>query len=193
MLLDNDIHNTSLQQYNDHQQSTQPSTGSQLYETYNTPEHYNKGYITLPQFYTMASNEAANTNPKRPGLPHRPTSNLRFEAETPDTPSTPTERPGLFRRISSFRNDTGTPPSTPKRPTLEHRSSSFKKAVGGVKGFFTKDAASVITIEGMSEYLGSMTPPASVPGTPISVAEDQGGYFDLSTVNKALEELQSTK
>ncbi|KAK5713674.1 hypothetical protein LTR15_011374 [Elasticomyces elasticus] len=170
----------------------------------------------------MASNEVTTTNQKRPGLPHRTsnlrfeadtpsaptnemeqleltdqmrpglprrTSNLRYETDT--TPSVP-ERPSLFRRISSFRNDAVTPPATPKRPTLEHRSSSFKKAVGGVKGFFTKDAASVITIEGMSEYLGSMTPPASVPGTPISVAEDQGGYFDLSTVNKALEELQST-
>ncbi|KAK3621379.1 hypothetical protein LTR56_022843 [Elasticomyces elasticus] len=174
-----------------------------------------------PQPYTMASNEVANTNQKRPGLPHR-TSNLRFEVDTPSTPTdemeklgstdqmrpglprrtsnlryetdtTPSvpERPSLFRRISSFRNDAVTPPATPKRPTLEHRSSSFKKAVGGVKGFFAKDASSVITIEGMSEYLGSMTPPASVPGTPISVAEDRGGYFDLSTVNKALEELQS--
>ncbi|KAK5677662.1 hypothetical protein LTS10_009545 [Elasticomyces elasticus] len=219
-LLDNDIDNTNLQQYSDHQQRLQPSTDTPLYElTAHTSS--TTDIITLSQPYTMASNEVTNANQKRPGLPHR-TSNLRFEAGTPstptdemeqlgltdqkrpglsrhtsnlryefDTPATPPERPSLFCRISSFRNDAVTPPATPKRPTLEHRSSSFKKAVGGVKGLFGKDTASVVTIESMSEYLGSMTPPASVPGTPISIAEDQGGYFDLSAVNKSLDELQS--
>ncbi|KAK5700160.1 hypothetical protein LTR17_023154 [Elasticomyces elasticus] len=216
-LLDNDIEHINLQQYKAQQQPTQLSTGSPLYEIYSTYERYNTDYITLPQFYTMASNEVTNANQKRPGLPHR-TSNLRFEAGTPssptdemeklgltdqmrpglprstsnlryetDTTASVPERPSLFRRISSFRNDAVTPPATPKRPTLEHRSSSFKKAVGGVKGLFGKDTASVFAIESMSEYLGSMTPPASVPGTPISIAEDQGGYFDLSAVNKSLE------
>ncbi|KAK0267429.1 hypothetical protein LTR91_000518 [Friedmanniomyces endolithicus] len=122
------------------------------------------------------------------------------------SPPPPTPRPSLVKRpflalrsLSSQNIKTLQPrspliPAQIKLPGLISRTNSttsFKKAVGGVKGLFGKDCTSAVTTAEPENYFGSMTPLVSNPGSPKLPAEDSAVSFDLNAVNRALEDFKT--
>ncbi|KAK0942090.1 hypothetical protein LTR29_006335 [Friedmanniomyces endolithicus] len=122
------------------------------------------------------------------------------------SPPPPTPRPSLIKRpflalrSLSSQNIKTLQPRSPliqaqiQRPGLISRTNSttsFKKAVGGVKGLFGKDCTSAVTTAELENYFGSMTPLVSNPGSPRMPAENSAVSFDLDAVNRALEDFKT--
>ncbi|KAK1072793.1 hypothetical protein LTR12_013782 [Friedmanniomyces endolithicus] len=110
------------------------------------------------------------------------------------------KRPFLALRTLSSQNIKTLQPSSPllpaqiKRPGLISRANSttsFKKAVGSVKGLFGKDSASAVTTAELENYFGSMTPLASGQGSPKVSTQDGAEHFDLDAVDRALENFKT--
>ncbi|KAK0285834.1 hypothetical protein LTR35_005174 [Friedmanniomyces endolithicus] len=129
--------------------------------------------------------------------PRSPSFAGRNRSPPPPTPRPSlVKRPFLAQRTLSSQNIKTLQPSSPlvpaqiNRPGLVSRTNSttsFKKAVGGVKGLFGSHS-SAVDIPELEHYFGSMTPLVSSPSSPrVSAAVS----FDLDAVNCALEEFKT--